>query len=46
MKSEEKSKTGAAIADLNGVYWFLEHKSQIKTRENVYIITIMSQDPQ
>lgn len=38
---EEKS----SIIELDELYWFLEYKSRTKTRENVYIMTMVSRKP-
>ncbi len=31
--------------ELDKLYWFLEHKSWTKTRENIYIMTMASREP-
>lgn len=45
MKHKKEPKTVAEIAELDELYWFLERKSQTKTRENVYILTMVSRKP-
>ena len=33
---KQKTSDGLETAELDGLYWFLEHKPQTETRENVY----------
>jgi IS1 family transposase len=33
------------ILELDELYWFITHKSKKETRENVYVITMVSRDP-
>jgi len=44
-KRKKETQTDVKTAELDELYWFLERKSQTKTRENVYIITIVSREP-
>ena len=44
-KSEEESTTGTKIVELDELYWFLEYKSWTKTRENIYIMTMVRRKP-
>lgn len=43
---EEKGSTpGAKIVELDELYWFLEYKPRTETRENIYIMTLVSRKP-
>ena len=33
------------IVELDELYWFLEYKSRTETRENIYIMTMVSRKP-
>ena len=44
----EKCKSGvehSEVVELDELYWFLERKEQTRTRENLYIITMVSRYP-
>ena len=44
----EKCKSGVehtGVVELDELYWFLERKEQTRTRENLYIITMVSRYP-
>ena len=34
-----------SIVELDELYWFLEYKSRTETRENIYIMTMVSRKP-
>ena len=42
----EKCKTSEPdIVEMDELYWFLERKSHTETRENIYIMTMVSREP-
>ena len=43
-KAETVSTTGVKIVELDELYRFLEYKSRIETRENIYIMTMVSRN--
>lgn len=44
-KAEKESTAGLKIVELDELYWFLEYKSRTETRENIYIVTMVSRKP-
>lgn len=38
-------KTRADVFELDELYWFIEKKARTETRENVYLITMVSREP-
>jgi hypothetical protein len=44
-KTDEAVDNSARIFELDGLYWFTERKSGTETRENVYILTMVSRLP-
>lgn len=45
MKSEETVTTSMKTVELDELYWFINQKPRTKTRENIYIITMVSRKP-
>lgn len=45
-KGESASAAGTKIVELDELYRFLEHKSRTATRENIYVMTMVSREPQ
>ena len=43
--SEQNSAAEAKTVELDELYWFLERRPRTQTRENVYIITMVSRKP-
>ena len=41
-KSNQESTVGTRLVELDELYWFLEYKPRTETRENVYIMTMVS----
>lgn len=39
------SEGSSSVVELDELYWFLERKPRTETRENVYIITMVSRSP-
>ena len=44
-KLKKESTAGTKIVELDELYWFLEYKPRTETRENVYIMTMVSRRP-
>ncbi len=44
-KTIQTPKNDCDILELDKLYWFISRKSQNKTRENVYVMTMVSQKP-
>ena len=41
-----KSLCASETVELDELYWFLERKPRTETRENIYIMTMVSRKPQ
>ena len=44
-KTAQTPKNDCHILELDELYWFISKKSKGKTRENVYVITMVSRNP-
>ena len=44
-KTAPKTETNYQILELDELYWFIERKPRTETRENVYLITMVSREP-
>lgn len=44
-KTDKKLEANYQILELDELYWFLERKSNKETRENVYVMTMVSRKP-
>jgi IS1 family transposase len=44
-KNEEIVENPSKILELDELYWFIERKSRRETRENVYVMTMVSRKP-
>ena len=44
-KTIQTPKSDCDILELDELYWFISRKSQNKTRENVYVMTMVSRNP-
>ena len=44
-KTRINRKRHYQILELNELYWFIGHKGKSKTRENVYLLTMVSRSP-
>ena len=44
-KTAQKLENNYQILELDELYWFLERKARTETRENVYLITMVSRNP-
>ena len=44
-KTIENLENNYQILELDELYWFLERKAQTKTRENIYLMTMVSRNP-
>jgi insertion element IS1 protein InsB len=38
-------ETGSGVYELDELYWFIEQKSRTETRENIYVMTMVSREP-
>ena len=44
-KTAQKAKNDFHILELDELYWFIGEKSKTQTKENVYLITMVSREP-
>lgn len=44
-KTAQKAKNNFQILELDELYWFIGEKSKTQTKENVYLITMVSREP-
>jgi hypothetical protein len=43
--AEKESTTVVNVLEVDELYWYLEHKPRTGTRENIYIMTMVSRKP-
>ena len=44
-KTAQKAKNDFQILEIDEFYWFIGEKSKTQTKENVYLITMVSREP-